>query len=66
MKKSEVDEVYPFARFNKKIEALKYTDEEYKLAVAPLGNDWSKKETDHLFKLCERFSLKFIIIADRF
>jgi hypothetical protein len=30
MKKSEVDEVYPFARFNKKIEALKYTDEEYK------------------------------------
>ena len=29
MKKKEVDEVYPFARFNRKVEVIKYTDEEY-------------------------------------
>ena len=66
MKKSELDEVYPFARFNRKIEVVKYTDEEYKNVVAPLNSDWSKEETDHLFKLCEKYSLRFIIIADRF
>lgn len=27
---------------------------------------WTKEETDHLFELCERFDLRFIIIADRF
>jgi len=32
-----------------------------------VGNtDWSKLETDHLFRLCEKYSLRFIIIADRF
>lgn len=27
---------------------------------------WTKEETDQLFELCERFDLRFIIIADRF
>lgn len=27
---------------------------------------WTKEETDQLFDLCERFDLRFIIIADRF
>ncbi|AQK69492.1 SWR1-complex protein 4 [Zea mays] len=27
---------------------------------------WSKEETDQLFELCERFDLRFIVIADRF
>ena len=31
-----------------------------------IKSDWSKEETDHLLRLCERFALKFIIIADRF
>ena len=66
MKESEVDEVYPFARFNRKVEVVKYTDEEYFKVIAPLSTDWSKKETDHLFKLCEKYSLRFIVIADRF
>jgi len=30
------------------------------------NTDWSKEETDHLFDLCEQFSLRFIVIADRF
>ena len=75
-KQKETDEIYPFARFNRKVEVIRYTDEEYKKAVNILAtqniggiattSDWSKEETDHLFDLCERFSLRFIVIADRF
>lgn len=27
---------------------------------------WTKEETNQLFDLCERFDLRFIVIADRF
>ncbi|EES04713.1 hypothetical protein BDA96_04G091300 [Sorghum bicolor] len=55
---------YQFAKYNKKADVVKYTDEEYeKYLVDP---DWSKEETDQLFELCERFDLRFIVIADRF
>ena len=36
-KAQDTDEPYPFARFNKKIEVIKYTDEEYKKAVEMLN-----------------------------
>ncbi len=73
----EQGEPYQFARFNKKVEVIKYTDEEYKAVIEPVSNDndhknlqqwcdWSKVETDVLFDLCERFQLRFIVIADRF
>ena len=45
---------------------VSYTDEQYEKVIAPLKNDWSKLETDVLFDLCDRFSLRFIVIADRF
>ena len=66
MKECEQDETYPFARFNRKVEVIKYTDEEYQKVIAPLSSDWSKQETDHLFRLCEKYSLRFIVVADRF
>lgn len=28
--------------------------------------NWSREETDQLFDMCERFDMRFIIIADRF
>ncbi|CAA6658793.1 unnamed protein product [Spirodela intermedia] len=55
---------YSFAKFNKSVDILKYTDEEYeKFLTDPT---WTKEETDQLFDLCERFDLRFIVIADRF
>eukprot|EP01052_Picozoa_sp_SAG31_P002793 SAG31_NODE_101_length_25195_cov_67.436758_5_plen_66_part_00 len=27
---------------------------------------WTKDETDHLFELCERFELKWVVIHDRY
>lgn len=74
-KAKETDETYPFAKFNRKVEVVRYTDEEYTKVVEMLNSrpqgkisntDWSKEETDHLFDLCEQFSLRFIVIADRF
>lgn len=55
---------YSFAKFNKKVDIIKYTDEEYYKHL----NDptWTKDETDQLFDLCERFDLRFVVIADRF
>ena len=31
-----------------------------------MTTDWDKTETDVLFDLCERFNMRFIVIADRF
>ncbi|KFK37486.1 hypothetical protein AALP_AA4G263600 [Arabis alpina] len=55
---------YTFAKYNKSVEIVKYTDEEYENHLTdPV---WTKEETDQLFELCERFDLRFTIIADRF
>ena len=66
VKRKEVGEVYAFARFNRKATVVTYTDEQYEKAIAPLKSDWTKLETDVLFELCDRFNLRFIVIADRF
>lgn len=55
---------YSFAKYNKSVDILRYTDEEYeKHLTDPM---WTKEETDQLFDLCERFDLRFVVIADRF
>ncbi|KAG8086241.1 hypothetical protein GUJ93_ZPchr0010g8221 [Zizania palustris] len=55
---------YHFAKYNTKADVLKYTDEEYEKYLTDPA--WSREETDQLFELCERFDLRFIVIADRF
>ncbi|XP_046751997.1 DNA methyltransferase 1-associated protein 1 [Diprion similis] len=54
---------YPFAKFNKKVPIPSYTDGEYVQHLVTSG--WTRSETDHLFDLCRRFDLRFIIIKDR-
>ncbi|XP_024639129.1 SWR1-complex protein 4 isoform X1 [Medicago truncatula] len=55
---------YSFAKYNKSVDITRYTDEEYEKYLA--NPKWTKEETDQLFDLCERFNLRFIVIADRF
>ncbi|XP_020593164.1 SWR1-complex protein 4 isoform X2 [Phalaenopsis equestris] len=55
---------YQFAKYNKSIDVVKYTDEEYEKYLT--DSMWTKEETDQLFEMCERFDLRFIVIADRF
>lgn len=55
---------YAFAKYNKTVDVVQYTDEEYaKYLTDP---NWTRHETDQLFDLCRQFDLRFIIIADRF
>ncbi|XP_021812657.1 SWR1-complex protein 4 isoform X5 [Prunus avium] len=55
---------YSFAKYNKSVDVVKYTDEEYeKYLTDPM---WTREETDQLFDMCQRFDLRFIVIADRF
>ncbi|XP_023549250.1 SWR1-complex protein 4-like isoform X2 [Cucurbita pepo subsp. pepo] len=35
-------------------------------SFAKYNKSWTKEETDQLFDLCERFDLRFVVIADRF
>lgn len=55
---------YSFAKYNKSVDIVKYTDEEYEKYLT--DPTWTREETDQLFELCERFDLRFIVIADRF
>lgn len=55
---------YPFARFNKTVQVPVYSEQEYQLYLHDDG--WTKAETDHLFDLCKRFDLRFIVIHDRY
>ncbi|XP_043281115.1 DNA methyltransferase 1-associated protein 1 isoform X2 [Venturia canescens] len=54
---------YPFAKFNKKVPIPSYTNAEYVQYL--VKSNWTRAETDHLFELCRRFDLRFIIINDR-
>lgn len=54
---------YPFAKFNKKVPIPTYTNTEYVQHL--VTSSWARAETDHLFDLCRRFDLRFIIIKDR-
>jgi len=65
-KESEINEPYPYAKLNKKVEVIKYNEEEYNNLIAKVDSNWTKEDTDFLFDLCERFDLRFIIVTDRF
>lgn len=55
---------YPFARFNKQVSIPTYTETEYLQELQ--SPSWTRAETDHLFDLCHRFDLRFILIHDRY
>ncbi|EPS42009.1 hypothetical protein H072_4042 [Dactylellina haptotyla CBS 200.50] len=55
---------YQFARFNIKINVLEYSDAEYDAVLK--DDDWSRQETDYLFRLIQEYDLRWVVIADRF
>lgn len=57
-------QVYPFAKFSKSLEVPQFDMDEYELWLRhPL---WTYEETAHLMDLCQRFDLRWPIIADRY
>lgn len=66
VKEKDKEEDYSFAKLNKKIDLVPMSEEDYDRVANTLQSDWSKEETMHLWDLCERFDLRFIVIHDRF
>ena len=65
---------YPFAKFNRKVDIVRYTDEEYSRLCTPAsGADpskdqdarWGRDQTDKLFELARQFDLRWALIHDR-
>ncbi|XP_005103965.1 DNA methyltransferase 1-associated protein 1 [Aplysia californica] len=54
---------YPFARFNKTVDVPVFSDLEYQQHLH--DENWTRQETDHMFDLCKRFDVRFIIVHDR-
>ncbi|KAK6512246.1 swr complex subunit [Arthrobotrys musiformis] len=55
---------YQFAKFNIKINLLEYSDAEYDAVLK--DDDWSRQETDYLFKLIKDYDLRWVVVADRY
>lgn len=55
---------YRFARFNKSIKLLEYSNAEYDAYCA--DPTWSREETDRLMELAKKFDLRFVIMQDRY
>jgi len=63
-KANDKEEDYAFSKFNKQIELVEFSEEEYNL-VAEHG-DWTKEETLYLWDLCKNYDLRFIVVQDRY
>lgn len=48
----------------KTVQVPVYSEQDYQMYLHDDG--WTKAETDHLFDLCKRFDLRFIVIHDRY
>lgn len=53
-------EDYPFAKFNKRLKLLAYSDAEYEsLLESP---EWSRQKTDELMAMVQQFDMNFLVI----
>ena len=59
-----------FSKLNTKTEVIRpLSDEEYKKAGLdnlPSSTSWTKEETECLMNLCEKYDLRFLVVADRY
>ncbi len=58
-----VDMKYRFEVFDKHLDVISYSDEEY--ATYLESTSWSKEETDYLIKMAVTWDLRFFLIYDR-
>ena len=63
VEKKKAEKIAFFTKFNIKLKMPNFTDEEYANFLE--NENWTKKETSHLFELMEIFEGNFIIVNDR-
>ncbi|GBB87898.1 hypothetical protein RclHR1_01440013 [Rhizophagus clarus] len=64
VKENTEEEAINFAEYNKTVDVLEYTEEEYEKYLK--DRDWDKDETDYLFDLCRKYDIRWTIIHDRY
>ncbi|KAJ3283003.1 swr complex subunit [Borealophlyctis nickersoniae] len=64
VKSNQEDGEYHFAKFNKPVQIIKYTDAEYQKYLEDPG--WTREETDYLFSLLEKYDIRFVVVADTY
>eukprot|EP00126_Sphaerothecum_destruens_P015451 Sdes_comp9455_c0_seq1m918 len=63
---ADASKLYPFHRFNRRVSIPTYSDEEYRKHIYEESQTmWTKADTDRLFGLCREFSLRWVVIFDR-
>lgn len=73
-REEDINKDYEYAQFNKKINIIEFSKEEYeqnlKVIISflfkDLDLDWTFEETTYLFELCKQYDLRFIVILDRY
>lgn len=55
---------YHFAAFNAPPNVYSYSPDEYTNLLQ--DEDWTREETEYLFRLCQQYDLRFIVIHDRY
>ena len=61
-KNNDKNTTYTFARFNKTVRILSYSDSEY--ATVLQHATWTKEETDALFEKCRQFDLRWPVTRE--
>ena len=62
-RKDDTSTEYPFAKYSKKCEVIRYNDDQYNGVLQQPG--WTRADTDHLIELATKFDLRFVIMQDR-
>lgn len=57
VKQDQVDQPYPFARFNKVLESFTFSDGEYEQHLKSAA--WTREQTDYLMQVAVQFDLRF-------
>lgn len=62
----DVDKDYEYAQFNKKINLVEFSIEDYNQYIKDLDQFWTLEETLYFWDLCRNFDLRFVVIHDRY
>ncbi|KAA6410317.1 MAG: DNA methyltransferase 1-associated DMAP1 [Lasallia pustulata] len=63
-KATQTEADYHFAKFNVKVEAPEYDDNQYEAYLK--SDQWSREESDYLISMAKDYDLRWIVIADRY
>ena len=65
-KLEDVNKEIDYNQFNKKVEVVEFSKDEYDTLIKPFDKNWNYTQTTYLWELLKLYDLKFHIVFDRF